>query len=165
MRKLCSIAAGRSGFTMIEIMLVVSIVGILAVMAIPYMLKARMRAQDGAFINDLRMLVDNVMEQYAIMESTYPEDAAAGVEPAGVSEYMARRITWSDETPIHGQWDWDRAATRRDEVHGCYAGLSVIGPRRTSTQMQDIDARIDDGDLSTGSFRSHPSGYIYIVEE
>ncbi|MCK5850494.1 MAG: prepilin-type N-terminal cleavage/methylation domain-containing protein [Kiritimatiellae bacterium] len=155
----------RSGFTMLEIMIVVSIIGLFAVIAIPYLRKTLIRARDTAYINDLRMLVDNVMEQYAISEGTYPEDAPAGVEPTGVSEYMVRHLKWEDPTPIGGLWDWDRAATRAEKLHECYAGLSVIGPSRTSAQMREIDSRIDDGNLRIGSFRSHLSGYIYILEK
>jgi hypothetical protein len=30
--------------------------------------------------------------------------------------------------------------------------------------MAAIDAKLDDGDLSTGLFRKRPAGYIYVIE-
>jgi prepilin-type N-terminal cleavage/methylation domain-containing protein len=154
----------RSAYTLVEIMIVVSIIGLLAVFAIPAVGKARMRSRDTLFIQKMQMIVDNGLEQIAMAEGNYPDDVAAGVEPAGVSDYI-RRIKWGEPTPVGGTWDWDRGANRSDKVHGFYAGLSVIAPHRTSAQMQDIDSRIDDGDLETGHFRSHATGYIYILEE
>lgn len=152
------------GFTIIEVMIVVTIIGLLAVIAIPMVSKARMRAQDAAFINDLRMLVQVGMEQHAIVRGDFPPDAPPGVQPVGIEDFMPRRIEWDEPTPIGGQWDWDRAPTRSSKVHGCYAGLSVYLPFRTTAQMQKIDAAIDDGDLLTGLFRQRVDGYIYILE-
>ena len=44
--------------------------------------------------------------------------------------------------------------------HGVYAGLSVYKSGRTRAQMQ----KIDDGDLTTGVFREHVDGYIFVLE-
>ena len=33
------------------------------------------------------------------------------------------------------------------------------------SQMQEIDAMVDDGNLGSGQFRQRPGGYIYILEE
>ena len=159
-------SCGKSpGMTMIEIMLVVAIVGLLSIIAIPSFQTARRRAQNTAFLNDLRTLVDSVLNQYAMAKGDYPADAAPGVLPTGVAEFMPRHYDWTAKTPIGGNWDWDRAAQRGQKVYGiCYAGLSVQTPDRTSEQMADIDKQIDDGDLSTGAFRSRDNGYIYTVE-
>lgn len=153
------------GFTLIEIMVVVSMIGLLAVMGLPHARKAWRRAREGAFINDLRIILHSAVEQYAITNGSYPEDAPAGTVPPGLADYLGGRTDWSEETPIGGQWDWDRAAQPGQKINGCYAGLSVIGPHRTSMQMRELDARIDDGDLTTGHFRATPNGYINIIEE
>jgi prepilin-type N-terminal cleavage/methylation domain-containing protein len=152
-----------AGFTLLEIMLVVSVIGLLAVLAIPAFVKSRMRAQDTAFLNDLRVF-SGALERYAITEGSYPPDSAPGVAPAGIDGYLPNRVGWSDIPHIGGQWDWDRAATPNDKIHGVYAGLSVAGPSRTATQMATIDEKIDDGDLDTGYFRRRPGGYIYILQ-
>jgi prepilin-type N-terminal cleavage/methylation domain-containing protein len=53
------------GFTLVEIMIVVSIIALLAALAVPGFLRARKRSQASRIINDLR-LIDSAIDQYAI---------------------------------------------------------------------------------------------------
>ena len=55
----------KSGFTLVEIMIVVAIIALLASIAVPGFLRARKRSQAGRIINDLR-LIDSAVDQYAI---------------------------------------------------------------------------------------------------
>jgi len=145
-------------------MLIVSIIGLLAILAIPAFSRQRMQAQNAAFVNDLRILAD-VLEQVALTEGDYPPNAAVGVVPNGVEPYLHRTFDWSREAPIGGYWDWDRAPDRDTKLFEVYAGISIVGPARTSAQMRDIDRTVDDGNLYTGAFRARPGGYMYILEE
>jgi prepilin-type N-terminal cleavage/methylation domain-containing protein len=54
-----------SGFTLVEIMIVVAIIALLAAIAVPGFLRARKRAQASRILNDLR-LIDSACDQYAI---------------------------------------------------------------------------------------------------
>ena len=65
---------------------------------------------------------------------------------------------FSESTPLGGQWDWDFGQ------FGVTAGLSVLSPTANSTTMTLVDASIDDGDLTTGDFRSRSGGYILVLE-
>ena len=70
----------RAGFTLVEIMIVVAIIGLLAAIAIPNFVKARATSQANAYINNLRQ-IDAAANQFALEKGkktgdpvTYPDD-------------------------------------------------------------------------------------------
>ena len=58
----------QGGFTLVEIMIVVAIIGLLAAIAVPGFIRARKRSQATAVLNDARVL-DGAKDQYAIDNS------------------------------------------------------------------------------------------------
>jgi prepilin-type N-terminal cleavage/methylation domain-containing protein len=65
-----------TGFTLVEIMIVVAIIALLAAIAVPGFLRARKRSQASRIINDLR-LIDSAVDQYAIETNKKSGDAVA----------------------------------------------------------------------------------------
>jgi prepilin-type N-terminal cleavage/methylation domain-containing protein len=74
----------KSGFTLVEIMIVVAIIGLLAAIAIPNFVKARTTAQKNACINNLRQ-IDGAKEQWALEKKQAP---GAAIVQAEVDEYI-----------------------------------------------------------------------------
>jgi len=149
----------RSGFTLVEIMIVVAIISLLAVIAIPSFLRAREKTQKTRFVNSLRVMRD-ACDLFVTEHNGFPADVNRGILPAGMSTYFNGKLDWTAPTPIGGRWDWDY------KVLGFTAGVSVIAAQRTVAEMSEIDAMCDDGSLTTGAFqRTEPDRYTYILED
>jgi prepilin-type N-terminal cleavage/methylation domain-containing protein len=145
------------GFTLVELMIVVAIVGLLSAVAVPGFLRAGQTAQSNRFASDIRVACDAFI-QFAAENGRYPPDCTPGVMPPGMASYL-KKVSWDEPTAVGGSWDWDQG------VFGVLAGVSVYQPSASAAQMQRIDAIIDDGDLATGVFRARSAGYILIIEE
>ena len=57
--------SSKAGFTLVEIMIVVAIIGLLAAIAIPNFVRARNTAQKNSCINNLRQ-IDGAKQQWAL---------------------------------------------------------------------------------------------------
>ncbi len=76
----------KAGFTLVEIMIVVAIIGLLAAIAIPNFVKARATAQKNACIANLKQ-IDGAVQQWALEQKKVATDTYA-VSDATLLAYM-----------------------------------------------------------------------------
>ena len=148
----------RAAFTLVEIMIVVVIIGLLATMAIPAFLRVQRSAQNNRVVNDLRVFAQ-AFETYATQNGAWPANVGPGVVPAGMGSADFKVSVWQAKTTIGGQWNWDQ------NIAGITAGISISNFTCTDAQLQEIDAKLDDGNLTTGNVQKISSNrFMYILE-
>jgi len=90
----------KRGFTVLEIMIAVLIIGLLSAIAIPEFAKARERSRQKACINNLRQ-IEAAKEQWAMAENLGATDPA---DLNAISDYLVGVINVDVVCPAAGQY-------------------------------------------------------------
>lgn len=150
--------ADKLGFTLLEILIVVIIIGLLAILAGPALTKARMESQNTRFMNDLRQF-RSAIQSYILSEGTLPQDGHTGTLPPELTEYI-RPAAFEMGTTLGGSWDTET----NDNGVACAVGVADF--HADDEQLLEIDAVLDDGDLTSGSLRKlSATRYYWVIQE
>jgi prepilin-type N-terminal cleavage/methylation domain-containing protein len=93
-------ASRKAGFTLVEIMIVVAIIGLLAAIAIPNFVKARTTSQQNACINNLRQF-DGAAQQWALETKQQP---TATVNLNSIQPYIKLQSGSLPTCPANGSY-------------------------------------------------------------
>ena len=157
------VTRAQKGFTLIEIMVVVTLIGILASLAIPAFKVVALRARGTAFINDARVFSE-AFYRYAQENGKFPRNQRNRDRfPPGMEGYLSEE-TWQRTTPLGGRYSWDDVRRSRNSAHR--GAIMILKGTVKMREMRMIDAWLDDGDTTTGvlQVRSGGSRVYYMLE-
>lgn len=150
----------KRGYTLVEIMIVVVIVGLLAALAIPAFEKVSREALAKRIANDYRIFA-GAFEVHSLEQGVWPEDGIGNALPASAQPYI-RSSMWADAPAANAYWDWEGQGR-----HGMTASINLVDPDSNLDVrvMEIVDRTIDNDDLSSGLLRRvNGNEYIYILE-
>jgi type IV pilus assembly protein PilA len=112
----------KSGFTLVEIMIVVAIIGLLAAIAIPNFSKARTTAQTNACIANLRQ-ISGAIQQWALETNKKGVDPVALTDISGAADKQLKGAINTDiKCPAGGTY----AVTTVDVLPTCSIGAPHV---------------------------------------
>ncbi|HET7535800.1 MAG TPA: prepilin-type N-terminal cleavage/methylation domain-containing protein [Candidatus Didemnitutus sp.] len=152
--RLSSARRRARGFTLVEIMVVVVIIGLLAAIAIPAFQRVREKARLTRVANDLRVFAQ-AFDTYVMEQGSWPADVSPGVIPA---ELVGRLpITFTQPTPLGGQYEWDNEPGLKS--------ITLYNLNASVAMVTKLDKMIDDGNPNTGNFQYNGSEWHYLLEQ
>lgn len=149
----------KQGFTLIELMIAVVILGVLASIAVPLFSTYVRNARAAAFATDIRTLA-NAGSQYALESGAWIDTSTPGSFPSELQGYFSER-KFNLGSPLGGDWFFDQY-----DASDFTSAVGVQGATHSDEVFAIIDKRIDDGNLSTGLFQKvEANRYYYAIEE
>lgn len=145
----------KRGFTLVETMIGVTIIGLLASISIPAFSKVKRNSDATGLANNFRTYAA-AFEIYAIDNGGWPADVSRAVIPTGMEGSLPR---FNIPTIYGAKWDWDHL------VGGVTASVSLRSPTMDFAMLEKVDAILDDGNLNTGRFIRISDGGAFILEK
>ncbi|MDX1631819.1 MAG: type II secretion system protein [Thermoanaerobaculia bacterium] len=114
----------EGGFTLLELIIVVAVIGILATIALPRMIDTPRRASEATLKMNLRTMRDAIDQHYAD-KGHYPASLEALVDEGYLREVPLDPVTKSQETwiPVYEEVDYEDQPAETDLPEGGQPGI------------------------------------------
>lgn len=148
----------RSGFSLIELVIVVMIIGVLGAIAIPRLSRGSEGARINAFVNELNTFA-KLIDQVQVENGERVADSVSGRVPAELADYLDAG-SWAS-TPLGGGWDIEA----NDSGVILAVGVHFNGNVVDTDALLQVDKQIDDGNFKSGLFQALSADRYYLILE
>ena len=131
------------GFTMLEVIVVVVVIGILAAMVIPRFANAQSTTATATAAEDLRRIA-GAIELYQGVNGSFPPNASRAEDAAILDTYFKNESPFEIQSSIGGVYDYENTSTVAVVI------LQDGANQYTHEDALALDVYMDDGDLTTG---------------
>ncbi len=118
---------GKNGFTAIELLMAVLIIGILANIAIPNFVRARRAANASRVVSDFRSIRGAAIV-YRLDTGEFPKDYGAGKMPKELEELLPENFSFDLRPGLDVRYNWENWELKNKAKHpktGILYGVSV----------------------------------------
>ena len=155
----------RRAFTLVEISVVVTLLGLLVAMALPAYRHVTLQSKAAALVNDVRVFA-TAFQTYSTQKGGWPTTGTPGVVPPEIADAMS--AAFSKPTPIGGMYEWDYN-TSANGFH-VTAAITVVStgasPMTDDVELIDkVDQLYDDGNTATGNVQLGATNTLVFILE
>ena len=158
--------SGRRGFSLVEVMVVVTIISLLAMIAVPTFGRIKRKAKIAVVVGDFRVFA-GAFDTYSQEMGKWPADSAAGVFPTGMDDRI-NKAQWRRITPLGGQYNWEYRQLGFGASTPTQAAIAISTTAAApftvdATVLTDLEGAIDGSavltlqSISGGTFRAGSS--------
>ncbi|MEM6332958.1 MAG: prepilin-type N-terminal cleavage/methylation domain-containing protein [Planctomycetota bacterium] len=149
-----------TGFTLIEILVVVVILGILAAIVVPQFTNATTPARYSAFATDLTSM-GRSLQIYMIETENGIPDGSSGNLHADLLDYI-NQGKFQRPTPLGGVYDTEEPGGDAGPIGGIGVHFNN-GDYPGDDVLLEVDELMDDGNLTTGAARKFGADRYYLL--